>query len=170
MYTDTNDDFPPFGPWQHGFQRGMGGFRAGRGMIEPAILSLLATKPMHGYEIISTFEEMSHGMWRPSAGSIYPTLQLLEEKGHINSVDIDGKKVYELTESGKEESEKSEPFKHPSWQAKADRLHDMHHDMKSIMMNMRKIARRGTDEQRASLTSIVKEFREKLELIIKEKQ
>lgn len=78
-----------------------GGFRARRGMIEPAILELLLEEPMHGYEIISQLEERSHGMWRPSAGSVYPTLQLLEEKDLVTSETKGGKKVYSLTEKGK---------------------------------------------------------------------
>lgn len=55
-------------------------FRAGRGMMEPAILAALSERPMHGYEIISYLEKRSQGYWRPSPGSVHPTLQPLEKK------------------------------------------------------------------------------------------
>lgn len=57
-----------------------GGSRARRGDVRAAALALLNEKPMHGYEMIKEIEERSGGYWRPSAGSIYPTLQLLEDE------------------------------------------------------------------------------------------
>ncbi len=53
------------------------GTRAGRGEVRSAVLALLAERPMHGYQIIREIEERSNGSWKPSAGSVYPTLQLL---------------------------------------------------------------------------------------------
>ncbi len=103
-------EFNEHGPWEDMHR---GSFRAGRGMMEPAILSVLLDKPMHGYEIISTLEENSHGMWRPSAGSIYPTLQLLEEKGLLSSQEIDGKKVYNLTDEGQEAAAETKELNSP---------------------------------------------------------
>lgn len=80
--------------------------RARRGDIRSAILVLLAEKPMHGYEIIGELSERTEGLWRPSPGSIYPTLQLLEDEGLV-SAQVDeapgnaGKKRYALTEEGR---------------------------------------------------------------------
>ena len=59
---------------------------------------------MHGYEMIKELEERTGGVWTPSAGSIYPTLQLLEEAGLIAGTDEGGKRRFELTESGREET------------------------------------------------------------------
>lgn len=56
---------------------------------------------MHGYEMIKEIEERSGGYWRPSAGSIYPTLQLLEDEGLIEGEETDGKRRFALTESGR---------------------------------------------------------------------
>ena len=67
----------------------------------PTILRLLVEKPMHGYEIISTLEEKTHGLWRPSAGVVYPTLQLLEDQALVASQEQSGKRVYALTETGR---------------------------------------------------------------------
>ena len=87
---------------------GHGGSRARRGDVRAAILGLLAERPMHGYEMIKELEERTRGVWTPSAGSIYPTLQLLEESGLIAGTDDGGKRRFELTDSGREESSKRE--------------------------------------------------------------
>ena len=86
------------GPWR---EHGHGGGRRRRGDIRTAVLAALEESPAHGYEIIQRFEEKTAGMWRPSAGSIYPTLQLLEDEGLVRSYERDGKKVYELTDEGR---------------------------------------------------------------------
>ena len=65
------------------------------------LLSLIAEKPRHGYDLIKVMEERYGGFYRPSPGSVYPTLQLLEDEGHLRSETIDGKRTYSITESGK---------------------------------------------------------------------
>jgi DNA-binding PadR family transcriptional regulator len=79
------------------------GTRAGRGEVRSAILALLAERPMHGYQIIGEIEERSRGSWKPSAGSVYPTLQLLADEGFISAEESNGRKIYSLTEAGREE-------------------------------------------------------------------
>ena len=79
---------------------GRGRHRVRRGDVRSAILALLDDRPMHGYEMITELEERTGGRWRPSAGSIYPTLQLLEDEGYIKADDSDGKKVYHVTPEG----------------------------------------------------------------------
>jgi len=88
--------FGPGGP-AGGF--GHGGMR--RGEIRPLILAALATKPMHGYEVIQGLESNSGGRWRPSAGSVYPTLQQLADEGLLTSEEIDGRRVYTITDAGR---------------------------------------------------------------------
>jgi DNA-binding PadR family transcriptional regulator len=75
-----------------------------RGDIRVALLGALQSGPAHGYEIIGRLEEGSGGLWRPSAGSVYPTLQLLEEQGLLSSHEDSGKRIYELTETGRAEA------------------------------------------------------------------
>jgi DNA-binding PadR family transcriptional regulator len=83
----------PFGPAR----------RAGRGDMRAAILALLAEEPMHGYQIIQVVSERSGGNWTPSPGSVYPTLQQLEDEGLIEpAASESGRRVYTLTEAGKE--------------------------------------------------------------------
>ncbi|VXC73480.1 PadR family transcriptional regulator [Arthrobacter sp. 9V] len=79
------------------------GTRAGRGELRTAILALLAERPMHGYQIIREIEERSGGSWKPSAGSVYPTLQLLADEGFVSTEEANGRKIYSLTEAGRED-------------------------------------------------------------------
>jgi DNA-binding PadR family transcriptional regulator len=84
----------------HGFGR-----RAGRGDIRVAILSLLTEEPMHGYLIIQELSERTGGVWRPSPGSVYPTLQQLQDEDLVRETASDsGKRVYELTDAGREQA------------------------------------------------------------------
>jgi len=70
------------------------------GEVKYVILRLLKEKPRHGYEVIKALEEKLGGWYTPSAGTIYPTLQLLEDQGYVRAVDTDGKKVYHITPEG----------------------------------------------------------------------
>ena len=65
------------------------------------ILEILAEGPRHGYDIISALEQKSGGRYRPSPGSVYPTLQLLEDGGYATSETVDGKRVYTITDAGR---------------------------------------------------------------------
>ena len=71
-----------------------------RGNVKFAILELLKEKPRHGYDIIREMEERSGGVYSPSPGVIYPTLQALEDQDYVKSLEQDGKKIYSITESG----------------------------------------------------------------------
>lgn len=91
---------PPWG------QFGMGegpGFRwklFDRGDLKYVILRLLKGRPMHGYEVMRALEAESGGCYRASAGSVYPTLQMLEDQGFVVATDDEGKKVYRITDAG----------------------------------------------------------------------
>lgn len=88
-----------------------------RGDIRTALLGALAEGPGHGYEIITRLEEKSGGRWRPSPGSVYPTLQLFEDGGLVRSEERDGKRVYELTDAGRTEaSERAERYGSTPWE------------------------------------------------------
>src|ERR1700731_1843201 len=98
---------PPVGPgaFAPGFPFRPSFRRAGRGDIRAAILALLAEQPMHGYQIIQELTERSGGAWRPSPGSVYPTLQQLEDEGLVRAVQTEaGRRVHELTEAGRAEA------------------------------------------------------------------
>ncbi|MCS7464323.1 PadR family transcriptional regulator [Paenibacillus doosanensis] len=116
--------FPPDGGrevyYRHGFRgegrgegRGGGKRYFGRGDVKFALLELLAAEPMHGYQIMKALEEASGGLYVPSAGSIYPTLQMLEDREWVRSGEQDGKKVYRITDLGQEAVSE--------WKAKGER-------------------------------------------------
>ena len=79
--------------------------RMARGDVRAAVIALLSEEPMHGYQIINEIAERSGGAWKPSAGSVYPTLQLLADEGLITAEEQNGRKTYSLTGSGREEAE-----------------------------------------------------------------
>ncbi len=90
-----------FGP--RGFRFGPGRFRIfDRGDLKYLILELLSRKPMHGYEVMRALEEESGGCYTASAGSVYPTLQMLEDQGYVTCEEKEGKKVYSITDEGRE--------------------------------------------------------------------
>jgi Predicted transcriptional regulators len=97
---------PPFGPGfgpgmpRRGGFRGRHGRRTARGDIRAAVLALVAEQPRHGYEIIQQIAERSGGAWRPSPGSVYPTLSQLEDEGLVRVEKVDGRRVVHLTEDG----------------------------------------------------------------------
>ena len=72
----------------------------GRGDLKYVILSLLKERPMHGYEVMRALEEESGGCYTASPGSVYPTLQMLEDRGYVASAEEDGKRVYRITDEG----------------------------------------------------------------------
>jgi DNA-binding PadR family transcriptional regulator len=91
---------PPFG---RGFgPRGHGGPKARRGDVRAAMLVLLEEEPRNGYQLMQEIERRSDGIWRPSAGSVYPALALLEDEGLVRSEERDGRKVFALTDAGRE--------------------------------------------------------------------
>lgn len=90
-------DFPFARAWTRGRRRRQM-FEAGE--IKFVILRLLREKPRHGYEVIKALEERMGGCYTPSAGTVYPTLQLLEDEGHVRGVETEGKRVYHITPEG----------------------------------------------------------------------
>jgi len=90
------------GPWRgrHGFGPGRGRV-FGKGDLKYVILDLLKERPAHGYELIRALEERFRGFYSPSPGSVYPTLQLLEDMSYVRSTQQDGKKVYSITDEGR---------------------------------------------------------------------
>jgi DNA-binding PadR family transcriptional regulator len=164
METEDYDDFGHGWHHRHMF-RGLYG-PAKRGDMTPIILQTLSERPMHGYEIIRELEKKSHGFWRPSPGSVYPTLQLLEEQDFVTGNDVGGKKVYELTKLGQDEAAKTKtqgPWPH----------HGKSHDFTSVMAlratfmeligTVKTVAMTADDDAQKKALAILKEATEKLQ-------
>jgi DNA-binding PadR family transcriptional regulator len=95
--------------WAWAFSGFPWGFNPGRhrvfetGEVRLAILSLLAEGPKHGYQLMKEMQERSGGFYRASAGTVYPTLQQLEDEGLVRAEMINGRRVYALTDEGRKE-------------------------------------------------------------------
>lgn len=110
-------DFDWLFDWDAGRGRGRRGRRGHKGPrrsffrqgeVRLALLSLLDDGPAHGYELMKRLEERSGGMYRASAGTVYPVLQQLEDEDLVRAREEDGKKVYHLTDAGSEELDRHE--------------------------------------------------------------
>jgi len=97
-----------WGPREFGFGPGFGGReRLERGTLRFIIMDVLKDSPKHGYEIIKQLEERTHGAYSPSPGTLYPTLQLLEDQGIVHSDQESDRRVYNLTEAGRAELDRN---------------------------------------------------------------
>jgi len=137
-----------------------GGRRMRRGDIRTALLTALEDGPAHGYEIINRLEERSGGMWRPSPGSVYPTLQLFEDEGLVRSEERDGKRVYELTDAGRAQAaERAARLGAEPWNTGSEDESDFHSLVRSgasLMVAAKQIAHMGDAEQMKRATAAIK--------------
>lgn len=165
--------FPgPFGPGWGGpmGRRGRGpGGRARRGDVRTAVLALLAERPMHGYEIIQELAERTGGVWKPSPGSVYPTLQLLEDEGHVVAEEDAGKRRFSLTESGRSVAAEMAGEKTP-WEEVNEGIDpgakNLREGLGQLAVAAVQIGRVGTTEQQAEAAAILAETRRRLYRIL----
>ena len=167
--------FPPGFPFggSEGFggrgARGSGrGGRGSRPNVRPAVLALLLERPMHGYEMIQELESRTGGMWRPSPGSIYPTLQLLEDEGLIEPEAGAGRKSYRLTDAGRVEAETA--AQNPPWAQFTDDTMSQAQDFRDaavgIMSALRQVGFNGTPEQRQRALEVLNDTKRRLYAIL----
>jgi DNA-binding PadR family transcriptional regulator len=150
-----------------------GGRRGKRGDVRAAILVLLADRAMHGYEMIQEISDRSGGLWRPSPGSVYPTLQLLVDEGLIVGTESEGsKRLFELTDEGRVAAEKVET---PPWQEIAEGWKDhapgqvnLHAAVTQLMGAVAQSAYAATEEQQARIVDIVNNARREVYNILGE--
>ena len=148
---------------------GRGRHRVRRGDVRSAILALLDDRSMHGYEMIQELEERTGGRWRPSAGSIYPTLQLLEDEGLVSPEEVEGRKVYSLTDSGKEAVPDRTEGQRPWEEGDEDSPRfAVRSELMRTIGAAKQIARGDDDEQMAKAAEILKESRRQLYGILAE--
>ncbi len=154
-----------FGP---GPGRGRGGGRARRGDVRAAILALLAERPMHGYEMIQELEQRTSGVWRPSPGSVYPALQLLEESGLIAGSDENGKRLFTLTDEGRAELERGGNT--APWEEVNRNVDPSHRRLREAMGQVvvaaGQVGSAGTEDQKAKALDVLAETRRKLYAIL----
>jgi DNA-binding PadR family transcriptional regulator len=123
---------------------------------------------MHGYEMIQEISERSGGAWRPSPGSVYPTLQLLEDEGLIDSANEGGKKLFTLTDAGRTEAEAGPdaPWEDAGRGVDWDALNEIRKAGGGLIEAFRQVWATGTPEQREKAMTVVNDARKKLYLIL----
>ena len=158
------------GPGGFGGPGGMGGppFRGGhrrarRGDVRAAILALLTERPMHGYEIIGELDRRTEGAWRPSPGSVYPTLQMMEEEGLLVAEEADGKRRFGLTDTGTAEAGAQEgPTPWEALLADSGDVADLRESLTTTMHAVKQVFRVGTPAQQAKAVEILVDTRRRL--------
>jgi DNA-binding PadR family transcriptional regulator len=159
-----------FGPGPRGGRRGGPGRRGRRGDVRAAILVLLAERPMHGYEMIQEIAERSQDLWRPSPGSVYPTLQLLVDEGLIVGSETEGsKRLFELTDAGRAAADKVET---PPWEEIADGVDPSHLNLRAAVGQLigaiAQSAYAATAEQQQRIIEIVNNARREIYTVLSE--
>jgi DNA-binding PadR family transcriptional regulator len=155
-----------FGPGFGGGPGGPGRSRhrgrgARRGDVRAAVLALLTERPMHGYELIQQIEERSGGVWRPSPGSIYPTLQLLADEGLVSGDETGGRRLFTLTDAGREEAARHEG-RSPFTQERDETFevaHSFRDELGQLGMAVWQVAQVGTEAQRTEMLGVLAEAR-----------
>ena len=173
--------FPPpgFDPRQdprHGHRHGRGpgwtgrgrGRRRGRGDVRAAVLALLAERPMHGYEMIQELDARTGGIWRPSPGSVYPTLSMLEDEGLVVSDSSQGRKRFSLTDEGRTAAEEAAAT--PPWAEFTDdtvaAAQDVRQAAGGILSALAEVGFAGTPQQRAEALEVLKDTKRRLYAIL----
>jgi DNA-binding PadR family transcriptional regulator len=169
------------GPWAVGGMGGPGfGFpwggpgrpRSRRGDVRFAVLSLLAEQPMHGYQMITVLGERSGGAWRPSPGSIYPTLQQLEDEGLVTVTEQEGRRTYALTDAGRAEVERTSPGRRAPWEELAEedgaRARSLRATAFQVMGAVVQVAATGDERQVERAERLLKDTRKSLYRLLAE--
>jgi DNA-binding PadR family transcriptional regulator len=150
-------------PWAGG--RG----RRRRGDVRAAILRLLAEEPRNGYQVMQAIEELSAGRWRPSPGSVYPALSLLEDEGLIRASERDGTKVFELTDAGQEHvaslPESPAPWA-PGEDDEENSMHELWSLFKQVVMAVKQVADAGDQGQIERARAVLADTRRALYRIL----
>lgn len=152
-----------------GLGRGGGRNRVRRGDVQAAVLALLIDGDMHGYQIITELAERSGGAWRPSPGSVYPTLGRLERNGLIVSQENDGKRTYKLTPAGRRAAQESggEPWSDFTEQPGAT---DLRSAAQSLFAALSQLESVGSDHQLGRAAEIVRGARKSIYLMLAEEE
>lgn len=174
-------------------QEGWRGFRMERGDLRYVILDLLKDKPGYGYELIQALEERFHGFYSPSAGTVYPTLQWLQDLGYVSVAEQDGRKVYTITDAGRahltERKARVEevwermggfwggpggphghhgPHDRDEWRDFGREMRDLGRDMSDMFKGLRHDARHISPEKLSRVREVVARAGREIEQILRE--
>lgn len=162
---------PPLGGPGFGGPRGRRGRRA-RGDIRLAVLALLAEQPRHGYEIIQEVAQRTGGAWRPSPGSVYPTLQQLEDEGLVRTEESEGRRTVALTDEGTRYVEEHRAELDKVWNVAGDEVSESVANLRTqyglLHAAATQIMSAGTDQQRDTAASALAEARKTIYRLLAE--
>ena len=161
----------PFGPPWSGGGQGWRAQKARKGDVRSAILAVLAEHAMNGYQIIQEIAERSGGAWKPSPGSIYPTLQQLEDEGLVRAEEEGGRRTYTLTDDGRAYVAAHQDEVAAPWQGLADADQDddgLKPLIGTVAAAVWQIVAVGTPEQQTKGREALIELRRKLHAILAE--
>jgi len=151
-------------------QKTSGASRMNKGDVRSAVLALLLEQPMHGYQIIREIEERSGGSWKPSPGSVYPTLQLLTDEGLVQAEESAGRKTYALTDEGRAAAGEETTERAAPWESAGSRdggrLTALPKAGVELAQATAQVARTGSKEQVAQAVEVLDEARRKLYSIL----
>jgi DNA-binding PadR family transcriptional regulator len=171
-WAPPGEPVPPMGPMfgRHPFGRGP---RARRGDVRAAILDLLAEgTPYNGYQIIQEVAERTQGVWRPSAGSVYPALQQLEDEGLISPEGEGRRRMYTLTDEGRAYAEAHADELRRSWEAAAgmadEAAFELRDLIRQVLMAAVEVRRAGSPAQIAEARRVLIETRRSMYRILAE--
>jgi len=126
---------------------------------------------MHGYEMMQELSTRTNGLWRPSPGSLYPALQLLEDQGLVTSRDVEGRREFTLTDAGRTELA-NRPSKAAPWEKL---LHGADQGDLALRVALRQVAtavsqvaEAGTQEQKERAERMIAELRRQMYLLLAE--
>jgi DNA-binding PadR family transcriptional regulator len=157
----------PRGRWGGGRGGWGGGRRMPRGATRTAILVALRDEPGNGYEVMRRLEELSGGLWRPSPGSVYPHLQMLEDEGLVQSSEVEGSRTFTLTDTGRvEAAEATLP-----WQESGesdDDVRTLRTSVGQLMSAAKQLAGAGEKAQIERGVSVIQQARKELYQILAE--
>jgi len=145
--------------------------RMPRGDIKYILLSLIEEAPQHGYQLIKELESRWGGFYRPSPGSVYPTLQLLEEGEYITSSQVEGKKVYTITDKGREllANEKASGRRTPESEEQPQ-LVELKSTLRDINEVILQVARSGNKNRLNEVLSRLKQLKRDIYLMLAEEE
>ena len=151
----------PFGGFGLGGGRGPRGRgrKARRGDIRTAALLLLAEEPRNGYQIMQEVQERSDGVWRPSPGSVYPALAQLEDEGLIRSEELEGRKLFQLTDAGSAYVQERGDDKPAPWEQMSGDVSDLAFELSRLIREVAsaftQIMRTGSEAQMAEARKVL---------------
>ena len=165
-------DGPP--PWLAGLfglaeagRSAKGAPKVRRGDVRAAILDVLAAGPMNGYQVIQQIAERSNGLWKPSPGSVYPTIQQLEDEGLVEGTEGSGRRLLRLTEAGVRYVEEHPDELAATWrpfheEPSADSTPDLKPVAGQVMAAVWQVMTSGTKQQQAEAAEILADTRRRI--------